>query len=160
MNSKATQRQAAEMLLDVGIRIPVIPRRIFGKRKGKSSLVMHRPPTGAIIRIALRYLKLGVTPEEIKEMEYDARLRFIAEKGKAVSEIVALSICTGFLTGWLFVKPVAWYLRWRVHPAMLTAALIQLLSGIDVQAFCNTIPLAARAAKLLEPIGSHKERMS
>lgn len=25
MNSKATQRQAAEMLLDVGIRIPVIP---------------------------------------------------------------------------------------------------------------------------------------
>ena len=153
MDNKATQRQAAEMLLDVGIRIPVIPRRIFGKRKGKSSLVMHRPPAGAIIRIALRYLKLGVTPEEIKEMEYD-------EKGKAVSEIVALSICTGFLTGWLFVKPVAWYLRWRVHPAMLTAALIQLLSGINVKAFCNTIPLAARAAKLLEPIGSHKERMS
>lgn len=135
MDNKATQRQAAEMLLDVGIRIPVIPRRIFGKRKGKSSLVMHRPPAGAIIRIALRYLKLGVTPEEIKEMEYDARLKFIAEKGKAVSEIVALSICTGFLTGWLLVKPVAWYLRWRVHPAMLTAALIQLLSGIDVQAF-------------------------
>ena len=67
MDNKATQRQAAEMLLDVGIRIPVIPRRIFGKRKGKSSLVMHRPPAGAIIRIALRYLKLGVTPEQIKE---------------------------------------------------------------------------------------------
>lgn len=160
MDSKATQRQAAEMLLDVGIRIPIIPLKIFGKKKGKSSLVMHRPPTGAIIRIALRYLKLGVTPEEIKEMEYDARLKFVAEKGKAVSEIVALSICTGWITGWLFVKPVAWYIRWRVHPAMLTAALMQLLSGMDVQAFCNTIPLSARAAKLLEPIGSHEERMS
>ena len=78
MDSKATQRQAAEMLLDVGIRIPVIPLRIFGKRKCDSHLVMHRPPAGAIIRIALRYLKLGVTPEEIKDMEYDARLRFIA----------------------------------------------------------------------------------
>ena len=160
MDSKATQRQAAEMLLDVGIRIPVIPRRIFGRKKGKSSLVMHRPPAGAIIRIALRYLKLGVTPEDIKEMGYDARLRFIAEKGQAVSEIVALSVCTGWITGWLFVKPVAWYLRWRVHPVMLTSALTHLLSGMDVQAFCNTIPLAARAAKMLEPIGSHNEGMS
>lgn len=155
-----TRRQAAEMLLDVGVRIPVIPRRIFGGRKGKSSLVMRRPPAGAVIRIALRYLKLGVTPERIQRMEYDERLRFIAEKGRAVSEMVALSICTGWISGWLLARPVAWYLRWRVHPAMLAAALVQLLAGMDVQAFCNTIPLAARAARLLEPIGSHGEEMS
>lgn len=50
------------MLLDIGIRIPVMPLRPFKKRPGKSFLVMRRPPAGAVIRIARRYLELGVTP--------------------------------------------------------------------------------------------------
>ena len=156
----AIHRKAAGMLLDVGIRIPVMPLRPFRKRGGKSSLVMRRPPAGAVIRIALRYLRIGVTPQDIDRMGYDGRLRFVAEHGKAVSEMVALTICSGWLSGMLLVKPVAWYLRWRVHPAMLTAALLELLEGMDIQSFCNTIPLASRLASLLEPIGSQERKMS
>ena len=85
-------------------------------------------------------------------------LRFVAEKGKAVSRMVALAVCTGWLSGMLFSGPVAWYLRWRVHPAMLSAALIELLRGMDIQPFCNTIPLASRTAGLLEPIGSRERK--
>ena len=88
---------------------------------------MRRPPAGAVIRIARRYLELGVTPEDIRAMDYEERMRFVAEKGKAVSRMVALAVCTGWLSGMLFSGPVAWYLRWRVHPAMLSAALIELL---------------------------------
>ena len=119
---------------------------------------MRRPPAGAAIRIARRYLELGVTPEEIKAMDYEERMRFVAEKGKAVSRMVALAVCTGWLSGMLFSGPVAWYLRWRVHPAMLSAALIELLRGMDIQPFCNTIPLASRTAGLLEPIGSRERK--
>ena len=153
-----TRIQAADMLLDIGIRIPVMPLRPFKKRPGKSFLVMRRPPAGAVIRIARRYLELGVTPEDIRAMDYEERMRFVAEKGKAVSRMVALAVCTGWLSGMLFSGPVAWYLRWRVHPAMLSAALIELLRGMDIQPFCNTIPLASRTAELLEPIGSRERK--
>lgn len=153
-----TRIQAADMLLDIGIRIPVMPLRPFKKRPGKSFLVMRRPPAGAVIRIARRYLEFGVTPEDIRAMDYEERMRFVAEKGKAVSRMVALAVCTGWLSGMLFSGPVAWYLRWRVHPAMLSAALIELLRGMDIQPFCNTIPLASRTAELLEPIGSRERK--
>lgn len=153
-----TRCQAADMLLNIGIRIPVMPLRPFKKRPGKSFLVMRRPPAGAVIRIARRYLELGVTPEEIRAMDYEERMRFVAEKGKAVSRMVALAVCTGWLSGMLLSGPVAWYLRWRVHPAMLSAALIELLRGMDIQPFCNTIPLASRTAGLLEPIGSRERK--
>lgn len=159
MEAEETKRQAADMLLDLGIEIPIIPLRLFGKGK-KSHLVMRRPPAGTIIRIARRYLQLGVTPEDIKQMDFDARAQFAVEKGKAVSKMVALAICSGWLSGMLFVTPVAWYLRWRVHPFMLASALYELLRGMEVQSFCNTIPLAARLANLLEPIGSHEEKKS
>ena len=124
-----TRCRAADMLLDIGIRIPVMPLRPFRKRPGKSFLVMRRPPAGAVIRIARRYLEFGVTPEDIRAMDYEERMRFVAEKGKAVSRMVALAVCTGWLSGMLFSGPVAWYLRWRVHPAMLSAALSELLRG-------------------------------
>lgn len=75
-----TRCQAADMLLDIGIRIPVMPLRPFKKRPGKSFLVMRRPPAGAVIRIARRYLELGVTPEEIRAMNYEERMRFVAER--------------------------------------------------------------------------------
>jgi hypothetical protein len=153
------KRQAAEMLLDIGIRIPVIPKRLFG-RKGGSRLVMRRPPGGCLLRIALRYLKIGVTPQTVEDMSYDERMKFIAENGKAVSEMVALSICTGYISGILFVKPVAWYLRWRVHPAMLTEAMIHLLKGIDIKSFCSIIPLASKVESILNPIGSQNQGMS
>ena len=97
-------------------------------------------------------------PEDIRAMDYEERMRFVAEKGKAVSRMVALAVCTGWLSGMLLSGPVAWYLRWRVHPAMLSAALIELLRGMDIQPFCNTIPLASRTAGLLEPIGSRERK--
>ena len=52
MEGKDTRSRAADMLLDIGIRIPVMPLRPFKKRPGKSFLVMRRPPAGAVIRIA------------------------------------------------------------------------------------------------------------
>lgn len=70
-----TRIQAADMLLDIGIRIPVMPLRPFKKRPGKSFLVMRRPPAGAVIRIARRYLELGVTPEDIRAMDYECNLQ-------------------------------------------------------------------------------------
>ena len=49
-----------------------------------------------LIRIALRYLKLGVTPEEIKDMEYDARLA-AQELAKATRSEVVQVIGTKFM---------------------------------------------------------------
>lgn len=154
------KRRAAEMLLDAGIRIPVIPKRIFGRRTGKSHLVMRRPPTGCLLRIALKYLKINVTPQQVEAMDYNDRMKFIAENARIVSEMVALSICTGYLSGFLLVKPVAWYLRWRVHPAMMAEAMMHLLRDIDIKSFCSIIPLASRIESILNPIGSQNQRMS
>lgn len=150
--------QAAEMLLDVGIAIPLLPKFLF--RKKESTVTMRRPTIGNLMRIALVYQKIGVTPEQLKDMDFDAQMKLAAEKGKEISRLVAYAVCSGCFTGRWFNGLVAWWLRWRVHPVFLVQAMVQLLKGTHLKSFCSIIPLAAQADELLSPIGSHTERMS
>lgn len=160
MDGKQVKRQAADMLLDIGIKIPITPPRLFARRWLRPRLIMHRPPLGALMRIARKYQQAGIDVGELETMDYGAQMKLVAEKGKLISEMVALSICTGFLSGLIFTKPLAWYMRWKVHPVMLSQAMMQLLKGAKADPFCTTILLAAQVEKLLEPIGSQTKGMS
>lgn len=159
MNSEDNIKgQAADMLLDIGIDIPLLPKFIF--RKKNSTITIHRPTLGNLMRIARVYQNVGVSPEQLKEMNFNEQMKLVAEKGKDISRIVAYAVCSGCFTGKWLNRPVAWWLRWRVHPVMLVQAMLQLLKGSQLQAFCSIIPLAAQADDLLNPIGSHKVKMS
>ena len=150
--------QAAEMLLDIGIQIPLLPKFLF--RKKNATVTMHRPTLGNLMRIALVYQEIGVTPDDLKNMSFDEQMKFAADKGKDISRLVAYAVCSGCFTGKWLNGIVAWWLRWRVHPVMLVQAMFQLLKGTQLKSFCSIIPLAAQADELLNPIGSHERKMS
>ena len=150
--------QAAEMLLDIGIDIPLLPKFLF--RNKNATVTIHRPTIGNLMRIALVYQRIGVTPDDLKSMSFDDQMKLAAEKGKDISLLVAYAVCSGCFTGKWLNGIVAWWLRWRVHPVMLVQAMLQLLKGTHLKSFCSIIPLAAQADELLSPIGSHTERMS
>lgn len=150
--------QAADMLLDVGVAIPLLPKFLF--RKKNATVTIHRPTIGNLMRIAKVYQQIGVTPDLLKEMDFNAQMKLAADKGKDISRLVAYAVCSGCFTGRWLNGIVAWWLRWRVHPVMLVQAMFQLLKGTQLQSFCSIIPLAAQADELLNPIGSHNGRMS
>lgn len=157
-NEDNIKSQAAEMLLDIGIEIPLLPKFLF--RKKNATVTMHRPTIGNLMRIALVYQRIGVTPDDLKGMSFDDQMKLAAEKGKDISRLVAYAVCSGCFTGKWFNGVVAWWLRWRVHPVMLVQAMFQLLKGTQLKSFCSIIPLAAQADELLNPIGSHERKMS
>lgn len=145
--------RASELLLDLGVSVPVRPLRFLFSKK-RRSVTIRTPGAGGIIRIANKYLKIGVTYDEMKAMDFDDRLRFISDHGKEVSELVAYAIVRGFILGRLFNKAVAWWLRWRVHPAYLNEAMIQLLTNLDITSFFDTIR-SAQAMNLMTRRLSH-----
>ena len=158
MSDDNIKGQAADMLLDIGIEIPLLPKFLF--RRKNSTVTIHRPTIGNLMRIAKVYQKVGVSPEQLKVMSYDEQMRLAADKGIDISRIVAYAVCSGYITGKLFNPIVAWWLRWRVHSVMLVQAMLQLLKGTHLNSFCSIIPLAAQAESLLDPIGSQIKRMS
>ena len=157
-NEEQIRGQAADMLLDIGVAIPLLPKFIF--RKKESTVTIHRPTLGNLMRIAKVYQQIGVTPDDLKEMDFNAQMKLVSNHGNDISRIVAYAVCSGCFTGKWLNGMVAWWLRWRVHPVMLVQAMFQLLKGTHLQSFCSIIPLAAQADELLSPIGSHTGRMS
>lgn len=151
--------RAAEILLDVGVAIPVRPLRYLGSKKKPRRVVMRVPCYGSKLRIDRKYLKMGVAYEQLKENTFEQNLEFMAVHGKAVSEMVALTLVSGYLSGMLFCKPVAWWLRWRVHPGFLQEAWFQMLKLLNPKDFMIIIS-SAQATNLMKPRLSQPEKGS
>lgn len=145
--------RACELILDLGVSVPYRPLRFLSK-KGRHGIVMRTPCMGGMIRVVRRYLKLGVSYEEIKEYTFDERMAFIAQHGAEVSRIVAGAIVSGRISGWLLNGIVAWWLRWRVHPAYLDEAMRQVLEHLRIQDF-STIIRSADAMNVMTRRLSH-----
>ncbi len=150
---------ASELLLDLGVSIPIRPLRFFNKKKKLKDIVIRRPYMGGLIRIANKFLKIGVTYEELKEYDMQQNLEFITMHGREVSEIVAVAILRGCFSYVLFHKIVSWYLRWRVHPVFLSEAFFQLVTHVDISPFKNIIK-SAQKINLLKPKLSQKRNGS
>ena len=152
---KKEELLASELLLDLGVAIPVRPLRFLGKKKS-GKITIRRPYMGGLIRFSRIYLKLGVKAEDIKKYDPDEMLEFMAKHGYDVSRMVSVGIARGWLTGMLFGRLVAWYLRWRVHPLFLSEVVIQLIDHTNLDPFKNIIRLAERI-NLMKPRLSHKK---
>lgn len=145
--------KASELLLDLGVAVPIRPLRLL-KRSKTRKIIMRRPYQGTLIRIARKYLQLGVKYEEIKDYNYEQNMQLIAGHTKLISEMVAYTIVRGYVTGFLFNKLVAWWLRWRVHPLFLQEAWYQMLTMLDIHSF-QTIIRSAEMMNMMKPRLSH-----
>lgn len=152
MNGQEELR-ASELLLDLGVSVPYRPLGFLFKKK-RHSITMRTPGAGGMMRIANKYLKLGVKYDDLKEYDFEQQMKFVVEHGRAISEIVACTIVRGDFWGRVLNKPVAWWLRWRVHPAYLSEAMVQMLTLLDITPFFTTIKLA-QAVNLMTRRLSH-----
>ncbi|MEN6423277.1 MAG: hypothetical protein ABFD76_15160 [Smithella sp.] len=142
--------KTVDTILDQGVRVPV-PTPFFLRWFGLQAinLVVKRPVIGNMLRISKMYIKMNM---EEKEAETDWRkwIDVFQRTAKPVSRIVAIGMLRGRISGWLFCRPLAWWLRWHVDTKTLSelAALLVSLSGI--QDFMNTITFL-RGMKITAP---------
>lgn len=128
--------EAAEALLDIGVSLPFF--KIPFTRK-VVRLTMRRPCLGGQIRLARLYLQTGITYERMLEFTKHEELAYMALHGRRVSKMVALTICRGAFSTWLFSGLLAWLLRWFVDDEYLRAANMQFLRLLGTKSFMSII---------------------
>lgn len=139
MKTSKVEVEASEALLDIGVFIPLFQWKIPFRRKPISlRLTMRRPCFGNQIRIARKFLSMGVTYEQMQNFTKDEQLEFIAQYGKTVAQMVALTICRGKLSG-IFAPLLAWLLLWLVDDTFLLLANLHFIPLIGTQHFTNII---------------------
>ena len=139
MKTNKVEVEASEALLDIGVSIPLFQWKIpFRKKPVSLRLVMRRPKFGTQIRIARKFLSMGVTYEQMQNFTKDEQLEFIAQYGKTVAQMVALTICRGKLSG-IFAPLLAWLLLWLVDDTFLLLANLHFIPLIGTQHFTNII---------------------
>lgn len=148
--------EAAEALLDVGISVPILRVRIPFCRPWVLRMTMRRPRWGTYMRIVRIYLKLGVTAEQVAAMTEDDERRFFDEHAVEASRMLALTICSGYLSGLLLAPFVAWLLRWRVPREYLLEAQRRFRNLKVSRDFMNTI-VWAEATNPFRPQTSHEK---
>ncbi|WP_270769527.1 hypothetical protein [Bacteroides ovatus] len=152
--------EAAEALLDIGVSLPFKAVRIpFTGKRFALRMTMKRPCLGNQIRIARHYLKIGVTYEQMKVFEKHEEMVFLATHGKRISKMIALTICRGAFSGWLFSPFMAWFIRWFVPDAFIMGANLRFITLLGTKDFMNIIK-SSEIANPLRPRMSQKRKGS
>ena len=146
MDERKVQQEASEALLDVGVSVPLKPIRLpFRKKRLLLRLTMHRPRLSTQIKIARLYLSLGVTYAELEALDKDGQMCFIAEHGKTISDMVALTMCGKW---WKPVWLVSWILRHWVDNLYMQVAMMKFVLLLGTESFTNII----RSAEMTNPM--------
>ncbi|PIK20105.1 hypothetical protein [Prevotella intermedia] len=146
MDERKVQQEASEALLDVGVSVPLKPIRLpFRKKRLLLRLTMRRPRLSTQIKIARLYLSLGVTYAELEALDKDGQMCFIAEHGKTISEMVALTMCGKW---WKPVWLVSWILRHWVDNLYMQVAMMKFVLLLGTESFTNII----RSAEMTNPM--------
>ena len=149
--------KATEALLDIGVSVPLRPLR-FRKWKITPRVTIKRPPLGGLLRILRLWLPMNVQAEEIEKMTERERQVFIEKNGKDVTKMVALMVCSGFMTGKLFSPILAVMLHWRCHPDTLLLTTVAFMQLLDTKSFMN-ITRSVSALNVAAPrLGQKKKR--
>lgn len=146
MDERKVQQEASEALLDVGVSVPLKPIRLpFRKKRLLLRLTMRRPRLSTQIKIARLYLSLGVTYAELEALDKDGQMCFIAEHGKTISDMVALTMCGKW---WKPVWLVSWILRHWVDNLYMQVAMMKFVLLLGTESFMNII----RSAEMTNPM--------
>ncbi|MDR2890760.1 MAG: hypothetical protein LBV18_04050 [Alistipes sp.] len=140
---------AAEALLEQGVSVPFKEVRIpFAKKSWKPRVTMRRPRLGGQIRISRLRLKMGATYEKMRSFTQEQQDAFMAQHGKTLSKMIALTVCRGFLSGRLLTPIVAWLIREFVDVRFILGAHKKYMTLLGARSFSDII----RSAEELNPM--------
>ena len=99
------QKEGAEALLNAGVSVPLKEFRLpFKKKPVRLRVTMKRPYMSGQLRIARTYLSMGVTSNQMDTFTKEEEMRFIVEHSKAISRIIAYTICQGYVSRHWFIR--------------------------------------------------------
>ena len=90
------EMECADALLDSGVSVPLKRWKLpWLKRPVEVRVTMKRPRLRGQILLAREYLKMGIKPDW-QPKDKAEELAFVAEHGKAVSRLLAYTVCRGY----------------------------------------------------------------
>ena len=126
------EMECADALLDSGVSVPL---------KRWKFPWLKRPVE---ILLAREYLKMGIKPDW-QPKDKAEELAFVAEHGKAVSRLLAYTVCRGYVSRHVGIGVTAWVLRNFVEWRYLTAMFRTFERLMGTKDFMRIISSTARA---------------
>ena len=153
---RQVQREGAEALLNVGASLPLKDFRVpFRKEPLRLRLTMRRPTLACQIQIAHTWLSVGMTLEEFEKLDYDGQMRFLAEHGRKLSRMIALTM----QHWWLPTCVLSWLIRHYVEWKYMKGAFVKFVALMGTESFMPII----RSAEIANPMKlrlSHRKKGS
>lgn len=135
----ATELRAAETILQRGVKVkaraPLLLRMIGIKRL---TLTLRNPTSGTLMRVASYYLRTGLTAQKLNEVTAEEAMAIMVVHGKGLRRAVATAFLNGWLSGSLFVRPMAWYLKWHFTEEAICTMMDMLISYGGLKDFMTT----------------------
>lgn len=161
MENPQIEQFAADTILQRGVKVKIPAPFLLRKLRIKKtvSLTLSSPFEGTMHRVASYYLRTGITMDLVEGLTTEEAVKLHAKHGKTISKAVAVAILNGYVSGWLFTKPLAWYLRWHLKSHELYVLTTTLLIYGGVQDFINTTK-SVRKMTLTKPRKGQKAQGS
>lgn len=151
------EQEAADLLLDAGVSLPLLRIPIVGKTL---RITMRRPTLGGIIRITRLVQSLGVTAKQMEAFTIEEKRHFLLHHGHTLARIIALTICRGYLSGILLAplltKAILW---WMPYEYIWQAQIVFIAYLSEVKGFLPIISLVEQINPL-KPTLSQKGKRS
>ena len=139
------EMECADALLDSGVSVPLKRWKFpWLKRPVEVRVTMKRPRLRGQILLAREYLKMGIKPDW-QPKDKAEELAFVAEHGKAVSRLLAYTVCRGYVSRHVGIGVTAWVLRNFVEWRYLTAMFRTFERLMGTKDFMRIISSTARA---------------
>ena len=91
------------------------------------------------LHIARIYLSMGVTSRQMSSFTKEEEMKFIVEHSKAISKIIAYTICQGYVSRHLFIGMVAWFVRNFVEDRYIQFAFKTFVALMGTKSFMSII---------------------
>lgn len=139
------QMEGADALLDAGVVVPLMRLRLpFRKQPVEISLTMRRPCLSGQILIAREYLSMGVTSEQMWSFTKEQEMEFLSKHGRAVSRMIAYTVCRSLFARKFLLRPTAWAVRNFMRNDYLLGAMKRFVSLMGTDPFISIIRSAER----------------
>ncbi|MDV3559779.1 hypothetical protein CMU68_10405 [Elizabethkingia anophelis] len=151
------EKQAAELLLKRGVKVPVTAPLLFRLfRKRIINLKVKSPTVLTYLKVAHKFLEMEVDPD--RDIELKEAFEVYTKHGKKESEIIALCLLNNRFLYWLH-KPLAWWLRDKVTETESNYLYQLIVVYGGVQDFINTIRLI-RTTRMTAPMNLSQKKVS
>lgn len=114
---------------------------------------------GGLIQLALYYLRIGVTHDQLMNFTPEQEMEFLALHGKTVSRMIALTVCRGYFSRKWLSPLAAFVIRECVDHDKIMAAYREYVTLLGVKSF-STIIRSAEVMNPMKPMLSHEKKRS